>query len=96
MKNKGPRVLKPVAGRLLQEFFKSERGRVIRDFGGSPGYQEWLIQKGKILNWAVLSDEQMSNEWPFPLLNDEQMSNKVGVEHQPVKFTWATKQTLVV
>ena len=39
-----------------------------------------------ILNWAVLSDEQMSNEWPFSLLNDEQMSNKVGVEHQPVKF----------
>ena len=34
-------------------------------------------------NWAVLSDEQMSNEWPFSLLNDEQMSNKVGVEHQP-------------
>ncbi len=37
------------------------------------------------LNWAVLSDEQMSNEWSFSLLNDEQMSNKVGVEHQPVK-----------
>ena len=34
--------------------------------------------------WAVLSDEQMRNEWPFSLLNDEQMSNKVGVEHQPV------------
>ena len=25
-------------------------------------------------NWLVLSDEQMSNEWPFSLLNDEQMS----------------------
>ena len=35
-------------------------------------------------DWAVLSDEQMSNEWPFSLLNDEQMSNKVGVEHQPL------------
>ena len=34
-------------------------------------------------NWTVLSDEQMSNGWPFSLLNDEQMSNKVGVEHQP-------------
>ena len=33
--------------------------------------------------WAVLSDEQMSNGWPFSLLNDEQMSNKVGVENQP-------------
>ncbi len=32
----------------------------------------------------MLSDEQMSNEWAFSLLNDEQMSNKVGVEHQPV------------
>ncbi len=32
--------------------------------------------------WAVLSDEQMSNGWPFSLLNDEQMSNKVGVEQQ--------------
>ena len=34
--------------------------------------------------WAVLSDEQMSNGWPYSLLNDEQMSNKVRVEHQPV------------
>ena len=33
--------------------------------------------------WAVLSDEQMSNGWPFSLLNDEQMSNNVRVEHQP-------------
>ena len=45
------------------------------------------------LIWAVLSDEQMSNEWPFSLLNDEQMSNKVGVEHQPVMFyLWSTSQ----
>ena len=36
------------------------------------------------LTWAVLIDEQMSNRWPFSLLNDEQMSNKVGVKHQPV------------
>ena len=36
------------------------------------------------INWAVLSDEQMSNGYPFSLVNDEQMSNKVGVEHQPV------------
>ena len=36
------------------------------------------------INWAVLSDEQMSNGYPFSLLNDEQMSNKVRVEHQPV------------
>ena len=34
--------------------------------------------------WAALSDEQMSNGYPFSLLNDEQMSNKVGVEHQLV------------
>ena len=27
----------------------------------------------------MLSDEQMSNGYPFSLLNDEQMSNKVGV-----------------
>ena len=31
----------------------------------------------------MLSDEKMSNGYPFSLLNDEQMSNKVGVEHQP-------------
>ena len=37
----------------------------------------------KINTWAVLSDEQMSNEWQFSTLNDKQMSNKVGVEHQP-------------
>ena len=37
------------------------------------------------LDWAVLSDEQMSNGWPFSLLNDEQMSNWLGVEHQPVE-----------
>ena len=37
-----------------------------------------------ILDWAVLSEEQMSIGYPFSLLNDEQMSNKVGVEHQPV------------
>ena len=36
-------------------------------------------------HWAVLSDEQMSNGYPFSLLNDEQMSNKVGVKHQPEK-----------
>ena len=40
------------------------------------------------LNWTVLSDEQMSNGWQFSLLNDEQMSNKVGVEHQPVKYVF--------
>ena len=34
-------------------------------------------------NWAVLSDEQVSNGYPCSLLNDEQMSNKVGVKHQP-------------
>ena len=34
-------------------------------------------------SWAVLSDEQMSNGYPFSLVNDEQMSNKVGVKHQP-------------
>ena len=38
----------------------------------------------KKYDWAVLSDEQMSNGWSFSLLNDEQMSNKVRVEHQPV------------
>ena len=37
-------------------------------------------------NWAVLSDEQMRKRWPFSPLSDEQMSNKVGVEHQPVKY----------
>ena len=31
----------------------------------------------------MLSDEQMSNGYPFSLANDEQMSNWVGVEHQP-------------
>ena len=36
-------------------------------------------------NWAVLSDEQMSNGYPFSLLNDEQMSNKVRVKHQAAK-----------
>ena len=36
------------------------------------------------IGWAVLSDEQTSNGWPFSLLNGEQMSNKVGVQHQPV------------
>ena len=39
----------------------------------------------KLHYWAVLSDEQMSNGYPFSLLNDEQMSNKVRVEHQPDK-----------
>ena len=45
------------------------------------------------ISWAVLRDEQMSNGWPFSLLNDEQMSNKVGVEHQPVSkksFRWSS------
>ena len=35
----------------------------------------------------MLSDEQMSNGYPFSLLNNEQMSNWVGVKHQPVKHT---------
>ena len=42
------------------------------------------IKLGPFFGWAVLSDEQRSNGYPFLLLNDEQMSNKVGVEHQPV------------
>ena len=37
-------------------------------------------------NWAVLSDEQMSNGRQFSLLNDEQMSNWLGVEHQSDKL----------
>ncbi len=37
----------------------------------------------RIYNWAVLSDEEMSNGYPISLLNDEQMNNWVGVEHQP-------------
>ena len=43
--------------------------------------EEWPEKK---LNWQVLSDEQMSKEWAFSLLNDEQMSNWLGVEHCPV------------
>ena len=50
----------------------------------------WWFQ----INWAVLSDEQMSNGYPFSLLNDEQMSNKVGVKHQPVNFTWSKRSNL--
>ena len=35
--------------------------------------------------WLVLSDEQMSKEWPFSLLNDKQTDrNWLGVEHRPV------------
>ena len=44
--------------------------------------------KGQRVSWAVLSDEQMSNGYPFSLLNDEQMSNKVGFKHQPVSDGW--------
>ena len=36
----------------------------------------------------MLSDEQMSNGYPFSLLNDEQMSNKVRVEHQPAIYIY--------
>ena len=36
----------------------------------------------------MLSDEQMSNGYPFSLLNDEQMSNKVRVKHQPGRFIY--------
>ena len=42
------------------------------------------LHKSDMFGWAVLSDEQMSNGYPFSLLNDEQMSNKVGVKHLPV------------
>ena len=47
----------------------------------------WRLFVAQEVNWAVLSDEQMSKGWPFSLLNDEQMSNWVGVEHQPVKVS---------
>ena len=43
-----------------------------------------ILECLKFIFWVVLSDEQMSNRWPFSLLNDEQMSNWVGVEHLPV------------
>ena len=46
--------------------------------------QRCVKKKKEHIFWAVLSDEQMSNGYPFSLLNDEQMSNKVRVEHQPV------------
>ena len=59
-------------------FLKHVRGRV-----GDDNAWDFFLKLDEI-GWAVLSDEQMSNEWPFSLLNDEQMSNKVGVEHQPV------------
>ena len=53
------------------------------------GVESWILcyfhRSNDEINWAVLSDEQMSNGWSYPLLNDEQMSNKVRVEHQPVK-----------
>ena len=39
-------------------------------------FWDWLIT-----TWAVLSDQQMSSGWPFPLRSDEQISKKVGVEH---------------
>ena len=42
-----------------------------------------IVSVGKII-WLVLSDEQMSQGWPFSLLNDEQMRNWLGVEHLPV------------
>ena len=37
-------------------------------------------------NWVVLIDEQMSNRWPFSLLNGEQMSNWVVVKHLPDNY----------
>ncbi len=52
-----------------------------------------FIEKG---TWAVLSDEQMSNGWPFSLLNDEQMSNWVGVEHQPGIIFWGNAPSPMV
>ena len=50
--------------------------------------QQTIVYSPKMNIWAVLSDEQMSNEWPFSFLIDEQMSNKVGVEHQPDMSPW--------
>ena len=55
-----------------------------RFFSGRCGPQFFFAMQH--VNWAVLSDEQTSNGYPFFLLNDEQMSNKVGVEHQPVNL----------
>ena len=49
-------------------------------------YGPWWIYLTCIYNWAVLSDEQMCNGYPFSRRNDEHMSNKVGVEHQPDKI----------
>ena len=45
-----------------------------------------MMKISRVSSWAVLSDEQMSNGYPFSLLNDEQMSNKVGVKHQPASI----------
>ena len=42
----------------------------------------------------MLSDEQMSNGYPFSLLNDEQMSNKVRVEHQPAIYIYISSSGL--
>ena len=39
-----------------------------RDFLGGRSHDMELV-------WAALSEKQMSNKWPFSLLNDEQTSN---------------------
>ena len=33
----------------------------------------YKLQVSVIFSWAVFSNEQMSNRWPFSLLNDEQI-----------------------
>ena len=62
---------------VISVFFKPIKG-FCHDMGLVICFCWWFFTS------AVLSDEQMSNGWPFSLLNDEQMSNKVGVEHPPV------------
>ena len=54
----------------------------------APSATHFFSKHVDIFSWAVLSDEQMSNGWPFSLLNDEQM-------HQPVRHvTWYMVQWL--
>ena len=48
--------------------------------------QKVLVEVWELVPWlaGASRDEQMSEGWPFSLLDDEQMSNWLGVEHQQV------------
>ncbi len=62
---------RPSTPRRRFSYFAGSSWQPKNDKNQLPAFQSNIV-------WVVLSDEQMSKRWPFPIVNDEQMSISRG------------------